>query len=63
MQNTKSRYDGHAEWYEEWNLHNAEGNAVHISEMLAPGTGLCLDLGCGGGQYLGFLSQTGRRVR
>ncbi len=62
MQSTKSRYDGHAEWYEEWNRPNAEHNAADVRELLGPGSGLCLDLGCGSGHYLETLAQTGRTV-
>ena len=59
---TRSRYDGHAEWYEEWNKPNAERNAAAIGELLGPGDGLCLDLGCGGGAYFRVLASTRRTV-
>ena len=59
---TGSRYDGHAQWYEEWNKPNAERNAAEIRELLGPGGGLCLDLGCGGGLYFAVLASTGRTV-
>ncbi len=61
-QSAKSRYDGHAEWYEAWNLPGAERHAASIEELLGPGSGLCLDLGCGGGHYLEALARTGRTV-
>ena len=44
-----ARYDGHADWYEDWNLPGAERTAERVVELLGPGEGLCLDLGCGGG--------------
>jgi SAM-dependent methyltransferase len=59
---TRSRYDGHAEWYDEWNKPNAERNASDVRALLGPGEGLCLDLGCGGGLYFDVLAATGRRV-
>jgi SAM-dependent methyltransferase len=59
---TGSRYDGHAEWYEEWNKPKAERNAADIEELLGPGGGLCLDLGCGGGLYFAVLASAGRTV-
>jgi SAM-dependent methyltransferase len=34
---TGSRYDGHAEWYEQWNKPKAERNAAEIEELLGPG--------------------------
>jgi SAM-dependent methyltransferase len=33
-----------------------------VQELLGPGQGLCLDLGCGGGHYFGALAATGRTV-
>jgi SAM-dependent methyltransferase len=59
---TRSRYDGHAEWYDSWNRPNAERNAPDVAELLGPGDGLCLDLGCGSGLYFDVLAATGRTV-
>jgi ubiquinone/menaquinone biosynthesis C-methylase UbiE len=59
---TMARYDGYADWYEDWNRPNAERNAPVVRDLLGPGTGLCLDLGCGGGGYLDALAATGRTV-
>jgi len=59
---TAARYDGHASWYDEWNRPHAEQNAAAIAGLLGPGTGLCLDLGCGGGLYFDMLAATGRTV-
>jgi ubiquinone/menaquinone biosynthesis C-methylase UbiE len=59
---TKSRYDGHAEWYDNWNKPHSERNAAEVLDLLGPGTGLCLDLGCGGGLNFGVLAATGRTV-
>ena len=62
MQLTRSRYDGHADWYDDWNKPNAERNAPDIARLLGDGDGLCLDLGCGGGLYFDVLASTGRTV-
>lgn len=59
---TRSRYDGHADWYENWNKPSAEHNAPEIAGLLGHGDGPCLDLGCGGGQYFDVLASTGRTV-
>jgi SAM-dependent methyltransferase len=59
---TAARYDGHAAWYDEWNRPHAERNAPIVRDLIGPGTGRCLDLGCGGGSYLGALAATGRTV-
>jgi SAM-dependent methyltransferase len=62
MQLTRPRYDGHADWYDDWNKPNAERNAPEIAQLLGHGEGLCLDLGCGGGLYFDILASTGRTV-
>jgi SAM-dependent methyltransferase len=59
---TRSRYDGHADWYDSWNRPSAERNGSDAAELLGPGNGLCLDLGCGSGLYFGVLAATGRTV-
>jgi ubiquinone/menaquinone biosynthesis C-methylase UbiE len=59
---TQSRYDGHAEWYDSWNKPHAERNTPEVRDLLGPGQGLCLDLGCGSGLYFGVLGSTGRTV-
>lgn len=59
---TRSRYDGHAEWYDSWNGPIAERNAADVLDLLGPGDGLCLDLGCGAGHYFDVLNATGRTV-
>ncbi|MFC5817252.1 class I SAM-dependent methyltransferase [Nonomuraea harbinensis] len=57
-----ARYDGLAEWYDEFNAEGAAGNAPELAELLGPGDGPCLDLGCGTGHYLGTIRATGRTV-
>jgi SAM-dependent methyltransferase len=59
---TRSRYDGYAEWYDGWNQPHAEHTAANVLDLLGPGPGLCLDLGCGGGHYLAALASAGRTV-
>ena len=57
-----ARYDGHADWYDDWNKPNVEHNAAAIRELLGPGDGPCLDLGCGSGHYFDVIAATGRTV-
>ncbi len=54
------RYDGHADWYDDYNREGAEANAVEIAALLGPGDGLCLDIGCGTGHYFDVIRSTGR---
>jgi len=60
--NTTARYDGHADWYESYNLPAAASNLVELRRLLGPGDGWCLDLGCGTGQYVEAIEATGRTV-
>jgi SAM-dependent methyltransferase len=62
MQLTTSRYDGHADWYDDWNKPHAEAYASDVLDILGAGDGLCLDLGCGTGLYADVLAATGRTV-
>ena len=48
--------------YDSWNKPHAERNASDVLELLGPGDGLCLDIGCGGGLYFGTLAAAGRTV-
>jgi SAM-dependent methyltransferase len=59
---TRSRYDGQADWYDDWNRQHAQRNSPDLLELLGPGRGLCLDLACGSGLYFGALASTGRTV-
>jgi ubiquinone/menaquinone biosynthesis C-methylase UbiE len=56
------RYDGLADWYDAYNAPAAAANEAHIADLLGPGDGWCLDLGCGTGLYAAALSRTGRTV-
>ena len=57
-----ARYDGYADWYDDWNQPNAERGAPELLELLGQGEGLCLDLGCGGGHYFDAITASGRTV-
>ncbi|MEU8278833.1 class I SAM-dependent methyltransferase [Microbispora bryophytorum] len=57
-----ARYDGHAEWYDDFNAPFAADNAAAIVDHLGAGKGLCLDVGCGTGLYLDAIRSTGRTV-
>ena len=58
-----ARYDGLAEWYDS-QLPSAFSEAVEasVSALLGFGDGVCLDVGCGGGQYFETLAGLGWRV-
>jgi ubiquinone/menaquinone biosynthesis C-methylase UbiE len=57
---TVARYDGHADWYDDWRKPQVASAAHDLAELLGPGEGLCLDLGCGTGLFLDPLAATGR---
>ncbi|GGQ27126.1 class I SAM-dependent methyltransferase [Streptosporangium pseudovulgare] len=57
-----ARYDGQAEWYDGYIGPGAGANAAWIVDLLGPGGGLCLDIGCGTGLYLEAIRSTGRTV-
>src|SRR5215470_8666977 len=59
---TIPRYDGYADWYDNWNKPHAERNAPDVLDLLGSGDGLCLDLGCGSGNYFDVLAASGRTV-
>jgi SAM-dependent methyltransferase len=59
---TGARYDGHADWYDDWRKPSVESNALDVTGLLGPGEGLCLDLGCGTGLFFDALAATGRTV-
>lgn len=59
---TTARYDGHADWYDEWRAAYVDASAAEIVGLLGPGSGLCLDLGCGTGLLFDALAATGQTV-
>lgn len=55
-----ARYDELAEWYDTFNAPSAAANQAELVELLGPGEGPCLDLGCGTGQNFDAIRATGR---
>jgi SAM-dependent methyltransferase len=60
MVTTEARYDGLADWYDEYNVPAAEHHGTELLHLLGPGTGPCLDLGCGTGHYFDAIRASGR---
>lgn len=60
MSTLTARYDGLADWYEEFNRDAAAANFPYLLDLLGTGTGRCLDLCCGTGLYLDMLRESGR---
>ena len=46
---TEARYDGLAEWYQEFRPALGEEESAALERLLGPGEGRCLDLACGTG--------------
>jgi ubiquinone/menaquinone biosynthesis C-methylase UbiE len=59
---TTARYDGLADWYDDYNAAGAGNNRADLQRLLGPGSGRCLDLGCGTGHYVEAIRATGRTV-
>jgi SAM-dependent methyltransferase len=57
-----ARYDGLAAWYEEVARPSVDFSRRDLVDLLGPGEGLCLDLGCGTGLYCEIIESTGRTV-
>jgi SAM-dependent methyltransferase len=60
-----SRYDGFADWYDRtfsFYAYDESSSAAHLRRLLGPGTGWCLDVGCGTGFNFEAVVATGRRV-
>ena len=57
-----ARYDGLADWYDANVGEFAAAAGRELVELLGPGTGCCLDLGCGTGINLGRLAESGWSV-
>ncbi|OLB80703.1 MAG: methyltransferase type 11 [Actinobacteria bacterium 13_2_20CM_2_71_6] len=59
---SNARYDGIADWYDDFNGRAAESNRAELEPLFGTGDGLCLDLGCGTGQYFDVIGASGRTV-
>jgi SAM-dependent methyltransferase len=58
----KARYDGLSDWYEERFVAGAETHQPGLLELLGPGSGPCLDIGCGTGRNFETIRASGRSV-
>jgi SAM-dependent methyltransferase len=61
-----ARYDGIAEWYDDY-VHGAQAAYTTearrlVRELVGSGSGRLLDVGCGGGAFLGLLAELGWSV-
>jgi SAM-dependent methyltransferase len=63
---TTARYDGHADWYDRWAGADAGGFMAHaqaaLAELLPPGPGTAVDVGCGTGLHAAVLAARRFRV-
>jgi ubiquinone/menaquinone biosynthesis C-methylase UbiE len=57
---TIARYDGLAAWYEAIARPSMDASRADLAELLPPGGGRCLDLGCGTGLYAEVVQGAGR---
>ncbi len=55
-----ARYDGIAGWYDA-QVGDAPAHRHILADALGPGSGWCLDVGCGTGRDFEVIAQTGRR--
>jgi|SRR5215216_1543909 SAM-dependent methyltransferase len=58
----KARYDGLADWYDARFVTGAEPHQPGLLELMGPGSGPCLDLGCGTGRNFLSIVESGRTV-
>lgn len=61
-----SRYDGYADWYEEYlsgpASEHTRRTGVALASAVGPGSGRCLDVGCGTGVHAAHLAELGWSV-
>ena len=59
----EARYDGLAEWYDDFLKHPIYDDVPeHVGRLVGSGTGLCIDAGCGTGTHLRLLASRGWSV-
>lgn len=58
----RARYDGLADWYDERFGADAPPHQPGLLELLGPGSGPCLDIGCGTGRNFETIRASGRSV-
>ncbi|MGI8491211.1 MAG: class I SAM-dependent DNA methyltransferase [Acidimicrobiales bacterium] len=56
-----ARYDGYADWYDEWASTGLTAAAEALGELLPEGNGLAVDVGCGTGRTAELLRHHGYR--
>ena len=61
IQDRKARYDGVADWYDTYAVPTPQ-TLTALGALVGEGPGLALDLGCGTGLYLDYLSSRGFEV-
>ncbi|MBA3244026.1 MAG: class I SAM-dependent methyltransferase [Actinobacteria bacterium] len=60
---SKARYDGHAEWYDEFATSElGRGDRKTVIGLLGPGPGALVDVGCGGGSHAVAFTELGWSV-
>lgn len=59
---TTARYDGLADWYDARYVAGAEPHQPGLLELVGPGSGPCLDIGCGTGRNFETIRASGRSV-
>ena len=57
-----ARYDGLADWYDARFVAGAEPHQPGLLDLLGPGSGPCLDIGCGTGRNFETIRASGRSV-
>ena len=59
---TTARYDGLADWYDARYVAGQDDHQPGLLDLLGPGAGPCLDIGCGTGRNFETIRASGRSV-
>ena len=59
---TTARYDGLADWYDARYVAGQDDHQPGLLDLLGPGSGPCLDIGCGTGRNFETIRASGRSV-